>query len=138
MQHIQDVEMKLFSVMFGWRCRMKLDLMLLWNQSCLVTTTLPFSLTNHWKPRWPIISQSNWALNPFHSNTLSDIFVTDLKTDEAIMDVVKSDLRAVKETNPACISHMHKPRALFLNFKGFLTCQVQRVLTNCGFREERF
>ncbi|KAJ1426858.1 Trimeric LpxA-like superfamily [Sesbania bispinosa] len=33
------------------------------------------------------------------------------------------DLRAVKERDPACISHAH----CFLNFKGFLACQAHRV-----------
>ncbi|QHO30442.1 Serine acetyltransferase 3 [Arachis hypogaea] len=39
------------------------------------------------------------------------------------MDSVKDDLKAVKERDPACISHVH----CFLNFKGFLACQSHRV-----------
>ncbi|CAJ1971499.1 unnamed protein product [Sphenostylis stenocarpa] len=57
------------------------------------------------------------------STTLHDLFVAVLETDQAVMDAVKSDLRAVKERDPACISHVH----CFLNFKGFLACQAHRV-----------
>ncbi|XP_057746422.1 serine acetyltransferase 1, chloroplastic-like [Arachis stenosperma] len=57
------------------------------------------------------------------SNTLFDLFVGILKSDQEIMDSVKDDLKAVKERNPACISHVH----CFLNFKGFLACQSHRV-----------
>ncbi|QHO15465.1 hypothetical protein HN51_030900 [Arachis hypogaea] len=39
------------------------------------------------------------------------------------MDSVKDDLKAVKERDPACISHV----PCFLNFKGFLACQSHRV-----------
>ncbi|RYR42446.1 hypothetical protein Ahy_A08g038931 [Arachis hypogaea] len=57
------------------------------------------------------------------SNTLFDLFVGILKSDQEIMDSVKDDLKAVKERDPACISHVH----CFLNFKGFLACQSHRV-----------
>ncbi|XP_052112327.1 serine acetyltransferase 1, chloroplastic-like [Arachis duranensis] len=57
------------------------------------------------------------------SNTLFDFFVGILKSDQEIMDSVKDDLKAVKERDPACISHVH----CFLNFKGFLACQSHRV-----------
>ncbi|MED6207478.1 Short-chain dehydrogenase/reductase sat3 [Stylosanthes scabra] len=57
------------------------------------------------------------------SNTLFDLFVGILKSDREIMDSVKDDLKAVKERDPACISHVH----CFLNFKGFLACQSHRV-----------
>ncbi|KAL1307334.1 hypothetical protein HN51_049293 [Arachis hypogaea] len=57
------------------------------------------------------------------SNTLFDLFVGILKSDQEIMDSVKEDLKAVNERDPACISHVH----CFLNFKGFLACQSHRV-----------
>ncbi|KAK7299941.1 hypothetical protein RJT34_10771 [Clitoria ternatea] len=57
------------------------------------------------------------------SCTLYDLLVTVLESDLTIMDAVKNDLRAVKERDPACISHVH----CFLNFKGFLACQAHRV-----------
>ncbi|KAJ1410784.1 Trimeric LpxA-like superfamily [Sesbania bispinosa] len=57
------------------------------------------------------------------SGTLCDLFVGVLESDQEIMDAVKDDLRAVKERDPACISHVH----CFLNFKGFLACQAHRV-----------
>ncbi|TKY57387.1 Serine acetyltransferase 3 [Spatholobus suberectus] len=57
------------------------------------------------------------------SGTLSGLFATVLEADHAIVDAVKSDLRAVKERDPACVSHVH----CFLNFKGFLACQAHRV-----------
>ncbi|XLT94766.1 hypothetical protein S245_017397 [Arachis hypogaea] len=57
------------------------------------------------------------------SNTLFDLFVGILKSDQEIMDSVKDDLKVVKERDPACISHVH----CFLNFKGFLACQSHRV-----------
>ncbi|KAL1339647.1 hypothetical protein AAHE18_U053700 [Arachis hypogaea] len=57
------------------------------------------------------------------SNTLFDLFVGILKSDQEIMDSVKDDLKAVKERDPACISHVH----CFLNVKGFLACQSHRV-----------
>ncbi|RYR01382.1 hypothetical protein Ahy_B06g080253 isoform D [Arachis hypogaea] len=57
------------------------------------------------------------------SNTLFDLFVGILKSDQEIMDSVKDNLKAVKERDPACINHVH----CFLNFKGFLACQSHRV-----------
>ncbi|RYR08546.1 hypothetical protein Ahy_B05g076283 [Arachis hypogaea] len=57
------------------------------------------------------------------SNTLFDLFVGILKSDQEIMDSVKDNLKAVKERDPACINHVH----CFLNFKGFLECQSHRV-----------
>lgn len=57
------------------------------------------------------------------STTLYDLFLGVLEGDQGIMDSVKDDLKAVKERDPACISHVH----CFLNFKGFLACQAHRV-----------
>ncbi|XP_027332013.1 serine acetyltransferase 1, chloroplastic-like [Abrus precatorius] len=57
------------------------------------------------------------------SCVLSDLFLKVLEANETLMDATKDDLRAVKERDPACISHVH----CFLNFKGFLACQAHRV-----------
>ncbi|KAM7495635.1 hypothetical protein LguiB_030244 [Lonicera macranthoides] len=57
------------------------------------------------------------------SGTLFDIFVGVLAGDQEIIAAVKEDLRAVKERDPACVSHVHG----FLNFKGFLAIQAHRV-----------
>lgn len=86
-----------------------------YNTSILSHKSLQTALANHLA-----IKLSNASLP---SATLSDLFVKVLETDEAIMDAVKSDLRAVKERDPACITHVH----CFLNFKGFLACQAHRV-----------
>ncbi|XP_050290594.1 serine acetyltransferase 3, mitochondrial-like [Quercus robur] len=56
------------------------------------------------------------------SGTLFDVFQGVVVEDE-IMIAVMDDLRAVKERDPACVSYVH----CFLNFKGFLACQVHRV-----------
>ncbi|CAK8538914.1 unnamed protein product [Lathyrus sativus] len=60
------------------------------------------------------------------SATLYDLFVRVLEHDAEIMDAVKNDMKAVKERDPACITHVH----CFLNFKGFLACQAHRVAHN--------
>jgi serine O-acetyltransferase len=57
------------------------------------------------------------------SGTLYDLFLGVLTEDQEIMSAVSDDLRAVKERDPACISHVH----CFLNFKGFLACQAHRI-----------
>ncbi|PNX72569.1 serine acetyltransferase [Trifolium pratense] len=41
------------------------------------------------------------------STTLSDLFVGVFESDKEIMDAMKNDLIAVKERDPACISHVH-------------------------------
>ncbi|KAG5053446.1 hypothetical protein AAZX31_02G281300 [Glycine max] len=86
-----------------------------YNTSILSHKTLETALANH--------LAINLSSTSLPSSTLSDLFVTVLETDQAIMDAVKCDLRAVKERDPACISHVH----CFLNFKGFLACQAHRV-----------
>ncbi|CAL5210592.1 unnamed protein product [Lathyrus oleraceus] len=60
------------------------------------------------------------------STTLSDLFGEVLESDKDIMDAVKNDMKAVKERDPACITHVH----CFLNFKGFLACQAHRIAHN--------
>ena len=57
------------------------------------------------------------------SSTMKDVFGGVLAEDEEIRKAIRADLRAVKERDPACISYTH----CFLNFKGFLACQAQRV-----------
>lgn len=57
------------------------------------------------------------------ATTLSDIFAGVLEESPEIVSAMREDLRAVKERDPACISYVH----CFLNFKGFLACQAQRV-----------
>ncbi|KAK7371927.1 hypothetical protein VNO80_05294 [Phaseolus coccineus] len=86
-----------------------------YNTSILSHKSLETALANH------LAVKLSSASLP--SSALSDLFVTVLETDQAVMDAVKSDLRAVKERDPACISHVH----CFLNFKGFLACQAHRV-----------
>lgn len=86
-----------------------------YNTSILSHKSLQTALANH------LAIKLSSACLP--SSTLSDLFVAVLETDETIMDAVKSDLRAVKERDPACITHVH----CFLNFKGFLACQAHRV-----------
>ncbi|KAK7386005.1 hypothetical protein VNO78_32038 [Psophocarpus tetragonolobus] len=86
-----------------------------YNTSILSHRSLQTALANHLATK---LSSSSLP-----SNTLCDLFVKVLETDEAIMDAVKNDLRAVKERDPACTSYVH----CFLNFKGFLACQAHRV-----------
>lgn len=57
------------------------------------------------------------------SSTIMDVFGGVLEEDEEIRRAIRADLKAVKERDPACISYVH----CFLNFKGFLACQAQRV-----------
>ncbi|CAN8259531.1 unnamed protein product [Cochlearia groenlandica] len=57
------------------------------------------------------------------SNTLFDLFFGVLEENPKIVESVKKDLLAVKERDPACISHVH----CFLHFKGFLACQAHRI-----------
>uniref|UniRef100_A0A7I4FUP5 serine O-acetyltransferase n=1 Tax=Physcomitrium patens TaxID=3218 RepID=A0A7I4FUP5_PHYPA len=52
-------------------------------------------------------------------NLLHDTFMEDADIRRAIRD----DIEAVKERDPACVSYIH----CLLNFKGFLSCQAQRV-----------
>jgi len=86
-----------------------------YNSSILSHKSLETALANH------LAVKLSSASLP--SSALSDLFVRVLETDQAIMDAVKSDLRAVTERDPACLSHVH----CFLNFKGFLACQAHRV-----------
>lgn len=51
--------------MCGWRCRKKPNSMSLWNPFYLITTTLPLSLTSHYKLRWPFTLPSNMATQDF-------------------------------------------------------------------------
>ncbi|KAL9260765.1 Serine acetyltransferase 3, mitochondrial-like protein [Drosera capensis] len=57
------------------------------------------------------------------STTLYDLFLGLLCEDREIVRAVKDDLRAVRERDPACVSYVH----CFLNFKGFLAIQAQRI-----------
>ncbi|XAR56777.1 Serine O-acetyltransferase [Bertholletia excelsa] len=61
--------------------------------------------------------------SPLPSGTLHDLFLGVFAEDREIIRAVEDDLKAVKERDPACISYVH----CFLNFKGFLACQAQRV-----------
>eukprot|EP01018_Ginkgo_biloba_P015252 Gb_35958 [translate_table: standard] len=54
---------------------------------------------------------------------LSNLFVDVLMEDAEIREAIRSDMRAVKERDPACVSYSE----CMLNFKGFLGCQAQRV-----------
>jgi serine O-acetyltransferase len=56
-------------------------------------------------------------------DTLYQVFFGVLAEDQDIIAAVGHDLRAVKERDPACVSHVHG----FLNFKGFLAIQAHRV-----------
>ncbi|KAK7320324.1 hypothetical protein VNO77_29699 [Canavalia gladiata] len=86
-----------------------------YNSSILSHKSLQTALANHLA-----VKLSSGSLP---SGALSNLFVTVLEADETIMDAVKEDLKAVKERDPACITHVH----CFLNFKGFLACQAHRV-----------
>lgn len=96
-----------------------------YHTSILSHKSLPTALANHLA-----IKLSSESLP---SATLSHLFVTVLEDDQAVMDSVKCDLRAVKERDPACISHVH----CFLNFKGFLSCQAHRVAHNLWLQGRR-
>ncbi|KAH9314328.1 hypothetical protein KI387_022955, partial [Taxus chinensis] len=66
--------------------------------------------------------------NKLSSSTLSSTLlynlVVDVFTDDAdIRDAIRTDIRAVKDRDPACVSYSH----CMLNFKGFLGCQAHRV-----------
>lgn len=58
-------------------------------------------------------------------DTLYQIFVKALMEEDAdgIKVAVRDDLKAWKERDPACLSYVH----CFLNFKGYLACQAQRL-----------
>ncbi|QHN96956.1 Serine acetyltransferase 3 [Arachis hypogaea] len=86
-----------------------------YQSSILSHDSLEFALANY------LANRLSSASLP--SNTLFDLFVGILKSDQEIMDSMKDDLKAVKERDPACINHVH----CFLNFKGFLACQSHRV-----------
>jgi serine O-acetyltransferase len=86
--------------------------------SILSQKSLETALANHLAVKLSSVS--------LPSTTLSDLFVGVFESDKEIMDAMKNDLIAVKERDPACISHVH----CFLNFKGFLACQAHRVAHN--------
>ncbi|XP_045832242.1 serine acetyltransferase 1, chloroplastic-like [Trifolium pratense] len=86
--------------------------------SILSQKSLETALANHLSVKLSSVS--------LPSTTLSDLFVGVFESDKEIMDAMKNDLIAVKERDPACISHVH----CFLNFKGFLACQAHRVAHN--------
>ncbi|RDX71745.1 Serine acetyltransferase 3, mitochondrial, partial [Mucuna pruriens] len=86
-----------------------------YNTSILSHTSLQTALANHLAVKL--------ATATLPSGALSALFAAVLESDEDVMDAVKSDLRAVKERDPACVTHVH----CFLNFKGFLACQAHRL-----------
>ena len=86
-----------------------------YHTSILSHESLESALANHLAKRLSSAS--------LPSGTLFDLFVGILESEKNIMDAVKDDLSAVKDRDPACISHVH----CFLNFKGFLACQAHRV-----------
>ncbi|CAA0815377.1 Serine acetyltransferase 1- chloroplastic [Striga hermonthica] len=57
------------------------------------------------------------------SGSLCDLILGVLTENQEIMRAVATDLTAVKERDPACISYVH----CFLNFKGFLAIQSHRI-----------
>ncbi|KAL3519286.1 hypothetical protein ACH5RR_017435 [Cinchona calisaya] len=59
------------------------------------------------------------------SDALFEVFVKALTEEDAhgIKRAILDDLKAWKESDPACLSYVH----CFLNFKGFLACQAQRI-----------
>ncbi|CAH8385543.1 unnamed protein product [Eruca vesicaria subsp. sativa] len=59
-------------------------------------------------------------------NTLFELFISVLEESPEIIESVKQDLKAAKERDPACLSHVHA----FLTFKGFLACQAHRIAHN--------
>ncbi|GAV84818.1 Hexapep domain-containing protein/SATase_N domain-containing protein, partial [Cephalotus follicularis] len=83
--------------------------------SILSQESLQSALANHLS-----VKLSNLSLP---SGTLFEIFQGVFLEDHEIVKAVTHDLKAVKERDPACVSHAH----CFLNFKGFLACQAHRV-----------
>jgi len=59
----------------------------------------------------------------FSSTLLYSLFVDVFMEDAEIRDAIRTDMRAVKEKDPACDSYCQ----CILNFKGFLACQAHRV-----------
>lgn len=56
-------------------------------------------------------------------STLFQIFFSVFVEDHEIRRAVRNDLKAGRERDPACLSHVH----CFLYFKGFQACQAHRV-----------
>ncbi|KAF8409713.1 hypothetical protein HHK36_005792 [Tetracentron sinense] len=83
--------------------------------SILSHNSLETALANHLASKL-----SNSTLS---SNILSEVFSSVLANGREVRRAIRDDLKAVKERDPACISYVH----CFLNFKGFLACQAQRV-----------
>ncbi|KAI4374807.1 hypothetical protein MLD38_012758 [Melastoma candidum] len=86
-----------------------------YRESILSHDSLEKALGNHLSIK---LSDSNL---PQH--TLRDIFDAVLSGDPEIVKSTRSDLRAVRERDPACISYVH----CLLNSKGFLACQAHRI-----------
>ncbi|CAN6479018.1 unnamed protein product [Victoria cruziana] len=57
------------------------------------------------------------------ASSLADVFLTAVLEDDGIRTAIREDLKAVKERDPACVSHVQ----CLLNFKGFLAIQAHRV-----------
>ncbi|CAM8988230.1 unnamed protein product [Rhodiola kirilowii] len=57
------------------------------------------------------------------ADALYDVILTVFNRDDDVSSAVRSDLRAVKDRDPACVSYIH----CLLNFKGFLALESYRV-----------
>ncbi|CAN6479017.1 unnamed protein product [Victoria cruziana] len=57
------------------------------------------------------------------ASSLADVFLATILEDDAIRTAIREDLKAAKERDPACVSHVQ----CLLNFKGFLAIQAHRV-----------
>ncbi|MCL7050963.1 hypothetical protein MKW94_013942 [Papaver nudicaule] len=84
-------------------------------RSILSHCSLESSLANHLAMK---LSNSNLQIN-----ILCEIFMGIFNEDQDIRKSIRFDLSAVKERDPACISHVH----CILNFKGFLAIQSHRI-----------
>ncbi|GFP80486.1 serine acetyltransferase 1 chloroplastic [Phtheirospermum japonicum] len=87
----------------------------LYNSAILSRNSLESALANHLS-----IKLCNANLS---KEVLYSVFSEALVEDVEIQGAVRDDLRAVKDRDPACLTYIN----CFLNFKGFLACQAQRL-----------
>ncbi|XP_058742844.1 serine acetyltransferase 3, mitochondrial-like isoform X2 [Vicia villosa] len=59
----------------------------------------------------------------YHVSVLSHKSLESALANHLAVKLSSNDMKAVKERDPACITHVH----CFLNFKGFLACQAHRI-----------
>ncbi|KAI5392463.1 Serine acetyltransferase 3 [Lathyrus oleraceus] len=62
----------------------------------------------------------------YHISVLSHKSLESGLANHLAVKLSSNDMKAVKERDPACITHVH----CFLNFKGFLACQAHRIAHN--------